>query len=127
MEVMFHRLARLLVLLAAVQVLGGHWAVLQSVAWTGMLLKYSQQETMSVALEKTFSGTNPCTLCHLVRTGKQSEEKQDLAKIVLKLDAILPATLAAPQPPSQDCSFFVSPAHPAPTFFCTPKRPPRLV
>jgi hypothetical protein len=63
--------------------IGGHWAVLQSLAWVGMAVSYSQQEPVADALAKTFDGKHPCRLCKLVREGKTSESKQE-AKLDLK-------------------------------------------
>ena len=123
---MFRWLSRILVLVAAVQLLGGHWAVLQSVAWAGMVLKYAQQESISSALDKTFSGENPCSLCEVVRSGKESEEKQVSVKTLVKLEAILAPKVAAPAPQFRPRLFFAAAARVAPPFFGTSKRPPRL-
>src|SRR6186997_787245 len=89
---LFHRIARFLVLIAAVQILGGHWAVLQSVAWAKMLVEYAQQDPLSVAIEKTFDGAHPCAICHTVSDGRKKEEKQEATIVVAKIDAVLAAT-----------------------------------
>lgn len=65
---------------------GGHWVVLQSAAWAGMILSYSQTDSLSVALEKTFSGQHPCKLCKVVEEGKKSERQQQFLKLETKLD-----------------------------------------
>ena len=114
-------------MLAAVQILGGHWAVLQSVAWVGMVVKYAQHGSLESALEKTFDGTHPCQLCQVVLTGRNAEEKQPLAKDLLKLkfEAVLaPATLV-PAPLSAPREFFLTVILPqeVPLDVCTP--PPR--
>jgi len=36
--------------------LGGHWLVLQSVAWTRMLADFSRQDSLPAAISKTFDG-----------------------------------------------------------------------
>ncbi len=69
--------------------IGGHWAVLQSVAWMGMLVSYSQAETFSVAVEKTFDGKNPCRLCKTVKEGKSAEQKKSFVKAEIKIDWML--------------------------------------
>jgi hypothetical protein len=58
--------------------IGFHWSLLQTVAWAGMFVKYSQ-ETSSVceALSRTFDGSHPCRLCEVVRSGKAAEKKSD--------------------------------------------------
>ena len=43
-----------------------HLATLQVVAWSGMVLTYSQSASLPEALEKTFNGENPCSLCNVV-------------------------------------------------------------
>ena len=53
------RLGKWLVVLALVVMIGGHWALLQSAAWVRMAVKFSEKETLVVALEKTFNGKNP--------------------------------------------------------------------
>ena len=55
---------------------GGHWAVLQSVAWGQMLVIYSKQEGSFLAgAEKTFSGEAPCSMCRKIAEAKKQEEK----------------------------------------------------
>jgi hypothetical protein len=86
---------------------GGHWAVLQSIAWVGMAVVYSQSDPLEVALKKTFDGDHPCKLCIVVKHGKQEERKQAVVKIETKLDflclesycylpPLLPFTLLSP-------------------------------
>jgi hypothetical protein len=55
---------------------GGHWVVLQSVAWVRMTVEFSRQATLSTALAKTFSGKYPCRLCLKVQQGMNHEQQQ---------------------------------------------------
>jgi hypothetical protein len=80
------RIAKVLVVGALVCAIGGHWAVLQSVAWVGMFVKFSQSDPLKPALVKTFNGKHPCKLCLLIATGKKSEKKQETPKASIKLD-----------------------------------------
>ena len=57
--------------------LGLHWAVLQTAAWTGMLVSYSRHSSFSEALSKTFDGKHPCSLCIAVQKGRAGEKEQD--------------------------------------------------
>ncbi|MHA3773888.1 hypothetical protein ACXR0O_20325 [Verrucomicrobiota bacterium sgz303538] len=93
---MFQRLARIIVLLAAVQLLGGHWIALQSAAWVGMVISYSQEDSLIGALEKTFDGKHPCELCEAVKKGHSEEQSQQSAKELLKLDAVLVSAVEVP-------------------------------
>ncbi len=67
--------------------LGFHWAILQSVAWAGMVVKYSEKHSLSVAVQKTFNGKNPCKLCKFVSEGKQAEQKSEAKLDLKKLDS----------------------------------------
>jgi hypothetical protein len=80
------RCSRLLVAIALVFAVGGHWAVLQSVAWVSMVAAYSQSATVTEAITKTFSGKAPCELCKVVAAGKKSQQEQEQQKFVVKLD-----------------------------------------
>lgn len=65
-------------------VAGGHWAVLQSIAWTQMVWDYSQQEgSVFAGAQKTFSGKAPCSMCKNIAAAKQKEDK---APATLKVD-----------------------------------------
>src|SRR4051812_9002142 len=70
---------------------GGHWALLQSVAWVSMVVEYSKDAPISVAVAKTFDGVHPCGICKLVRKGKATEQKQEAIKSKTKIDFWVPA------------------------------------
>ncbi|MEY2598439.1 MAG: hypothetical protein RLZZ142_698 [Verrucomicrobiota bacterium] len=92
-----HRILRILALFAALQLLGGHWAVLQTAAWVSMAVEYSKNDSLSSALTKTFDGEHPCQLCHAVKEGRSKEQKQDQSHGTSKTEAVL--TLHSPLPP----------------------------
>ena len=69
-------LCKWLVLCALMMSLGLHWVVLQSAAWTGMVLQYAQQDGLGAALEKTFDGNHPCALCKKLAANTESEQKK---------------------------------------------------
>jgi hypothetical protein len=56
---------------------GAHWLVLQSVAWTGMMIENIKNESLHQAVSKTFDGEHPCDLCTAIDEGKKSEKKQE--------------------------------------------------
>jgi hypothetical protein len=70
--------------------LGLHWAVLQSVAWTSMLVERSQTTSFRTALQTTFDGQHPCKLCQVVRAGKSAEKQSEALVKLAKLDSSLP-------------------------------------
>jgi len=92
-------LGRWSVVLMLVVVMGGHWAILQSVGWVGMFLKFSQTDAVTAAIEKTFDGKHPCTICKAVREGKRAEKKQESQKLQTKLDFFCLKQLLAIEPP----------------------------
>jgi hypothetical protein len=77
------KLSKLLLILTLSVSIGLHWAALQSAAWMGMIIKYSHNGTFSEAIEKTFDGKHPCSLCKQIAKGKQSERKAE-SQIELK-------------------------------------------
>jgi hypothetical protein len=80
------RIFQFSVALALVLAVGGHWAILQSVAWVGMTLNYAKQTSLSDALKMTFDGQHPCQLCKVVEQGKKAEQKHAVLKVETKLD-----------------------------------------
>lgn len=80
--------------------LGLHWAVLQSVAWTSMLVERTQTTSFRTALQTTFDGQHPCKLCQVVRAGKSAEKQAEVLVKLAKLDSSLPEqTNLLPLPP----------------------------
>lgn len=57
--------------------LGLHWAALQLVAWTGMIVTYSRDASVAEAVSKTFDGEHPCKLCLAIKEGRAQEKKQE--------------------------------------------------
>jgi hypothetical protein len=69
--------------------LGLHWALLQTVAWTGMLVTYSRDASIEEAVSKTFDGAHPCPLCKVIKKcrAEESRQEQQQVKPGFKLDA----------------------------------------
>jgi hypothetical protein len=102
------RLARFIAILAAVQILGGHWLLLQSAAWVGMMMDFARHDSLPVAIEKTFNGTHPCQLCKTVSKGRDAEHEQQMAKLAVQFEAVLAPRLVVP-PPNE--APWIYPAH----------------
>ena len=77
-SLVFLKLGHVLLIVALLAAVGGHWVVLQSVAWTNMLAENLRTDSVTGAFEKTFDGHNPCRLCKAITAGKKSEKKSDL-------------------------------------------------
>jgi hypothetical protein len=84
--------AKLIVALTLTLTLGFHWAFLQSVAWTGMLISWSHTTSFSDALKLTFDGKHPCKLCKFVDEGKKSEKKQEVQTPTAKIECSMPGS-----------------------------------
>jgi len=76
----FRRLGLILTVLAVFALGGGHWAVFQGIAWAGMLMEYSKEASVAVAVQKTFSGEAPCGMCKTIAE-KRSKENHSPANI----------------------------------------------
>jgi len=66
-------LHKLLIFCCALYLSGAHWIVLQSTAWTGMVISRSMTASVAEAVESTFDGQHPCPLCSAITDGKQTE------------------------------------------------------
>ncbi|MGA7125992.1 MAG: hypothetical protein WBZ19_06785 [Chthoniobacterales bacterium] len=62
--------------LAFLQLLGGHWAILQVGAWAGMVVSYSEQGGLIAGLSQTFDGVHQCPVCKAIQDGKNREQKK---------------------------------------------------
>lgn len=106
---------------------GGHWAVLQSVAWGRMVVEFSRTDPLGTALAKTFDGEHPCTMCLKIRAGRAQEKKsapmikwETLPEFVLQplfasaANDFQTATAGAPFVPTTHLPFADSPPKPPP-------------
>jgi hypothetical protein len=101
-------LARQALVLFVCLSLGMHWALLQGIAWTGMLLSFASEGTVIEAVEKTFNGQNACALCRKVKEGQSSDEQpQQKGQTVKKIDAVLVQTARLVTPPGKTIVFAV--------------------
>src|SRR5215469_12912704 len=67
---------------------GTHWVLLQSVAWTTMLADNLRTGSLVEAVEKTFDGQHPCSLCKRISAGKKSEKKAEFSLSDQRLEFI---------------------------------------
>ena len=86
MKCLFHKF---LIVCCALYLSGAHWMVLQTTAWTGMLLSRSSRAGVAEAVTTTFSGEQPCRMCVAISKGEQEErEHQPLAPVLKKMQEI---------------------------------------
>lgn len=97
---MFRRFGTLLMCVAMFFIAGGHWAVLQSIAWAGMLSDYSRGESFGAAVEKTFSGKYPCPMCRKIAAAQKKQERSTpMLKVEKKAEVFLVTRAVALVPP----------------------------
>lgn len=92
---MIRRLSQLLIVTALLAGIGGHWAILQSIAWATMLADNLQRSSVIEAVSNTFDGEHPCSMCKAIKQGRTEEKQQDQQQVKtgLKLElGILPQT-----------------------------------
>ena len=83
---MFIRIGKIFLVFALVAMLGAHWALLQTVAWTTMLADNLRSGSLHDAVTRTFDGQHPCCLCKAIAAGKQSEKKAEFSFQLQKLE-----------------------------------------
>ena len=110
---------------ALVLTIGAHWALLQSVAWVGMAVRFAQTDPLPEALSKTFDGQHPCQLCKLVANGKQAEKKEATLKAETKLDFLVCARQLVPEAPKPLPVFAPAVEEPETCSASPPTPPPR--
>lgn len=69
--------------LALFMAIGGPLALLQGVAWVGMVHDFSKTGTLSEAVAKTFDGHHLCPLCQKLVKARAAEEK---TPVTMKVD-----------------------------------------
>ncbi len=91
-----------LVAVAMLALAGGHWAVLQSVAWGQMIWTYTQETgSLAEAIQKTFDGANPCSMCRAITQGKKNERQSPRAlEVAKKAEIFLMAETDSLRPPA---------------------------
>jgi hypothetical protein len=78
--------------------MGGHFALLQTIAWGNMLVDFSSKASLTEAVGKTFDGEHPCEMCKMVKKSKSEEEKKSVVKAEMKMEIVLPAPVKVPFP-----------------------------
>jgi hypothetical protein len=75
---------KLIILCCALYLSGAHWMVLQTTAWTGMLISRSLNVSVAEAIDSTFDGQHPCRMCEAISSGHQTEERSQKEFELLK-------------------------------------------
>ena len=73
-------------MIAVLTALGTQWTVLQSIAWSRMLAANLRTSPFTEAVQKTFDGNHPCSLCKAIAAGKSAESKKEFTAPLQKID-----------------------------------------
>jgi hypothetical protein len=103
------RLISLAILIAFIFSCGGQWYMLQGVAWANMIREYSAVVPVAQAVEMTFSGHFPCSLCKAIASRKSSDQQKALALEKYDKKFVLPGETSAYASPSLEV-IYSSPA-----------------
>ncbi len=125
MATALRKASRLVVILALLASIGGHWALLQSVAWTRMLIERTQAESFATAVQTTLDGAHPCGLCKRITEGKQHEQQPEKTPLKMMTDLVCERRLIAIAPPCEPVIFQSGPTEGTPRSERPPVRPPR--
>ena len=79
-----------LICLAFFALAGGHWALLQTIAWAQMVRDFSKSVPIAEAIVRTLSGEYPCGMCTRIGAERQKEEKLPAVVKVKKNAEICP-------------------------------------
>ncbi len=86
-------------------IIGGHWGVLQTVAWANMIWTYTTQDgSVLLGAKKTFDGEHPCPMCDSIKAAKKQEKKapeilsstKKIELFALNDASLLPVPVSAP-------------------------------
>ena len=123
--IVLRKASRLIVILALLASIGGHWALLQSVAWTRMLIERTHADSFATAVQTTLDGEHPCDMCKRITEGKQSEQQPEKSQVKVKMDLLCERRLIAIAPPSEPMIFQSGPTEGTPRAERPPVPPPR--
>jgi hypothetical protein len=71
-------LKTLVCVVTALHLVGGHWGVLQMVAWTKMLAEYTEERGLIEGVKDTFDGNHACPMCKRIAVDKEREQQESL-------------------------------------------------
>jgi hypothetical protein len=89
----FRIIGTFLICVACFALAGGHWAVLQTIAWAQMVRDYSKNVPVGEAIVRTLSGEYPCGMCTRISAERQKEEKAPAVVKVEKKAEICPFSM----------------------------------
>jgi hypothetical protein len=101
--------------------------MLQTVAWTGMLVGNLTTDSVATAVGKTFDGKHPCCLCKAIAAGKKTEKKSEIPLQKQKFEYPPLAAVFVMVFPVRFLRLAVAGVFAEPRMFRPPTPPPRSV
>ena len=92
-------LGRLALIVALLLSGGTHWVVLQSVAWTAMIVTRARETSLIDAVKATFDGAHPCSLCEKIGKGRETEKQHDGPVLTAKIELFYEPARVVLHPP----------------------------
>ncbi|HSH93665.1 MAG TPA: hypothetical protein VK968_05935 [Roseimicrobium sp.] len=114
-----------LIVLSLILFLGMPWMCLQTVAWVGMVLNYSQTLPLKSAVSKALDGKHPCAICKVVQSGQKKDKEPSGSRSVVKFVFLSATTECRLFPPLADCPEAFHPPVPSEQNQSPPVPPPR--
>jgi hypothetical protein len=106
---------------------GAHWAVLQSFAYTKMLVEFAERDSLGTAVKKAFDERYACSLCPRIRDGFNKEQKTpSTVSEVYQLEFVLDSNHPIFFTPVVFGEVAFDPSRPVDFSNAPPKPPPRV-
>jgi hypothetical protein len=71
------RFRQIIALFCCLQLLGGSYGILQTIAWSRMIVNYTSNDGLIEGIKKTFDGEHPCAMCCHIAKAKQQDKAPD--------------------------------------------------
>jgi hypothetical protein len=98
MQKLLQRIAHMLLVGAMCVSLGGHLVLMQTLAWSRMLMDHSRSVSLTEAASMTFDGEHPCHLCKVVKETREKEKQEDAVKVKDPSPIVVPVLLRLKDP-----------------------------
>jgi hypothetical protein len=86
-NVLSFRIRQIVAVWCCLQLLGGSYGVLQTIAWSRMIVTNTANDGLIEGIQKTFDGEHPCEMCCQIKQAKQRDSAPDPIRDLLQKDA----------------------------------------
>lgn len=101
---LFH-LRKIIAILCCLQLLGGSYGILQTIAWSRMIVTNTQTDGLVTGIIKTFDGDHPCTMCSQISEAKKQDKAPDpISDLLGKEGPVKHFLLSTNLPDYHECS-----------------------